>query len=333
MASIFDAYAQAYDKSLRTENAMAENLRRAYIDKQTMDINQANAARQAQRFNFELQNLQAETPNKVAQANIMNSIINDPAFVDAVRTGKISGAQVTALMNNASLTGLQGMGNDLPTALSAGLFQNLNAANQSQRQIALGGNDPAEVARLFGVKNPRKEGGFWLDDAGKKIYSSPAAGLQANMWEDYMNKLRGGTSTSGTTPMASMAPSAQRPLLSGVTPSDAGAGRGFAIPPIQPIQPLLPTPAVAASPAMPATPKAGGIFTNQPSITPSKEIYDQELMMMGSGQLNQFSPAAKAYADMLRQQRISRDQDMLRMMQQQELERARSLVYRPQIMQ
>jgi hypothetical protein len=254
MASIFDAYAQAYDKSLRTENAMAENLRRAYLDRQTMDINQANAARQAQRFNFELQNLEAETPNKVAQANIMNSIFNDPAFVDAVRTGKISGAQVTALMNNASLTGLQGMGNDLPTALSAGLFQNLNAANNSQRQIALGGNDPAEVARLFGVKNPRKENGFWLDDAGKKIYSSPAAGVQANMWEDYMNKLRGDTTTSGTspTPMASMVDrSAVRKIDNSIAATQ----------PIQPVQPLMP--AVMANPALPSIPVVGE--TAQPS--------------------------------------------------------------------
>jgi hypothetical protein len=251
MASIFDAYAQAYDKSLRTENAMAENLRRAYLDRQTMDINQANAARQAQRFNFELQNLEAETPNKVAQANIMNSIFKDPAFVDAVRTGKISGAQVTALMNNASLTGLQGMGNDLPTALSAGLFQNLNAANNSQRQIALGGNDPAEVARLFGVKNPRKENGFWLDDAGKKIYSSPAAGVQANMWEDYMNKLRGDTTgksatsvTADTTPMASMTSGQNMSMAPGFGPINPLAGTK----PIQPITPIMPTPAVTANP-------------------------------------------------------------------------------------
>jgi hypothetical protein len=92
----------------------------------------------------------------------------------------------------------------------------------------------------------------------------------------------------------------------------------------------MPTPAVTAKPAFPATPSVG---TQQTNIAPSKELYDQELMLMGTGQLSQFSPAAKAYSDMLRQQRLSRDQDMLRMMQQQELERARSLVYRPQIMQ
>jgi hypothetical protein len=154
-------------------------------------------------------------------------------------------------MNNASLTGLQGMGNDLPTALSAGLFQNLNAANNSQRQIALGGNDPAEVARLFGVKNPRKENGFWLDDAGKKIYSSPAAGVQANMWEDYMNKLRGDTTgksatsvTADTTPMASMTSGQNMSMAPGFGPINPLAGTK----PIQPITPIMPTPAVTANP-------------------------------------------------------------------------------------
>jgi hypothetical protein len=254
MASIFDAYAQAYDKSLNQEAKLADALRVANLQRQQQAIQQAQEGRQAQRFNFELQNLQAETPNKVAQANIMNSIFNDPAFVDAVRTGKISGAQATALMNSGNLDALKNLGANLPTALGAGLFQNLNAANQSQRQIALGGNDPAEVARLFGVKNPRKENGFWLDDAGKKMYSSPAAGVQANMWEDYMNKLRGDTTTSGTspTPMASMVDrSAVRRIDNAIA----------ATPPVQPVQPLMP--AVMANPALPSIPVVGE--TAQPS--------------------------------------------------------------------
>jgi hypothetical protein len=258
MASIFDAYAQAYDKSLNQEAKLADALRVANLQRQQQAIQQAQEGRQAQRFNFELQNLQAETPNKVLQANIMNSIFSDPAFQDAVRTGKISGAQATALMNSGNLDALKNLGADLPTALGAGLFQNLNAANQSQRQIALGGNDPAEVSRLFGVKNPRKENGFWLDDAGKKIYSSPAAGVQANMWEDYMNKLRGGTSgasgTSDTTPMA------------GMTGKNMSMAPGF-----EPINPLAGTtpvstpvmPAVTAIPAMPTVPAVGE--TAQPS--------------------------------------------------------------------
>lgn len=250
MASIFDAYAQAYDKSLNQEAKLADALRVANLARQQQAIQQAQEGRQAQRFNFELQQLQADTPNKVAQANIMNSIFTDPAFQDAVKSGKISSAQVSSLMNNASLAGLQGMGNDLPTALSAGLFQNLNAANQSQKQIALGGNDPAEVARLFGVKNPRKEGGFWLDDSGAKIYSNPLAGLQANFFERQLNAARGTSTqtpaTSSTSDIASMAGS--RPLPTGVTPSNAGAGRGF-VNPIAPITPLLPTPAVTATPS------------------------------------------------------------------------------------
>jgi hypothetical protein len=143
------------------------------------------------------------------------------------------------------------------------LFQNLNAANNSQRQIALGGNDPAEVARLFGVKNPRKENGFWLDDAGKKIYSSPAAGVQANMWEDYMNKLRGDTTgksatsvTADTTPMASMTSGQNMSMAPGFGPINPLAGT-------KPIQPIMPTPTATAIPAMPTVPAVGE--TAQPS--------------------------------------------------------------------
>lgn len=54
-------------------------------------------------------------------------------------------------------------------------------------------------------------------------------------------------------------------------------------------------------------------------------------MMMAHGELARFSPAAKAYSDMLKQQKIAQEQEQLRLMQAAELAKSRSLVYRPQM--
>lgn len=245
MASIFDAYAQAYDKALTQEARLAENLRLANIQRQNQAIAQAQEGRQAQRFGIELPVLQANASNDVIKANITNMFLSDPAFQKALTEGKISGAQFNALINSESLKAAQNLGPNLSLALGAGYEQNANAAIDAQRKRALMGNDPQEVSRLFGVKNPRQEGGFWLDDSGNRIYSNPVAGAQANMWENLAKTMQGEKKTAETqTPMQSMT-SFSSPSWMGI-----GSNRSSDFSPMPgTVPPVTPVPAVTPAPA------------------------------------------------------------------------------------
>jgi hypothetical protein len=242
MASIFDAYAQAYDKSLRTENAMAENLRRAYLDRQTMDINQANAARQAQQFNIQMPVMQANAANAVSQAKLYAQLFNTPGYGDSFVGQKLAAAQAQNLRDQADreawnrLTPAQ-----RADALSTGLFKNLVGTEDERLQYAIQNGDLETVKQRFpgAVK-----GKYGIELDGIPVTPSSIGTFKIAEAKRLQDELLRGTGTSGTTPMASMAGQNKTP--------DTSVAPIIPLPSTKPVPPLMPTTAVTANPAFPA---------------------------------------------------------------------------------
>lgn len=124
--------------------------------------------------------------------------------------------------------------------------------------------------------------------------------------------------------MMKKAPTAQQsaPLPASAAP--------VAAPAAAPVK-YTPQPAAPAAPAAAPVERATASAPAPAAAAPSKDQYEKELMMMAHGELARFSPAAKAYSDMLKQQKIAQEQEQLRLMQAAELAKSRSLVYRPQM--
>jgi hypothetical protein len=260
MASIFDAYAQAYDKSLRTENAMAENLRRAYLDRQTMDINQANEARRAQQFNIQMPVMQANAANEISQANLYDQLFKTPGFSESFVGQKVAAAQAQNLKNQADLEAWNRLTPaQRADALSTGVFKNLVGTEDERLQYAIQTGDLETVKQRFpgAVK-----GKYGLELDGIPLTPSSIGMFKMAEAKRLRDESLRGTGTSGTTPMASMADrSAVRRIDNSIAATQ----------PVQPIQPLLPTPAVSAKPAFPAMPTVGSSApVNQPNLLQSQ---------------------------------------------------------------
>jgi hypothetical protein len=256
MASIFDAYAQAYDKSLRTENSMAEALRRANIDRQTMDINQANEARRAQQFNIQMPVMQANAANEISQANLYDQLFKTPGFSESFVGQKVAAAQAQNIRNQADLAAWNRLTPEQRAdALSTGLFKNLVGTENERLQYAIETGDEAFIKQRYPNAVKGKYGGFEID--GIPLTPSSIGMFKMAEAKRLRDEALRGTGTSGTSDIASMTSGQNMSVAPWVKPINPLAGT-------TPVStPVMQTPAVTAIPAMPTVPAVGE--TAQPS--------------------------------------------------------------------
>ena len=235
MASIFDAYAQSYNRALNQEAKLADALRVANLQRQQQEIQQAQENRQARQFDVTFPLLQAQTANQLTESELYRDLYSRPEFRQSFMTQNLTGAQLRALQNQAAFNAWSNMTPEQQArAYSPAILKNLVSAEELQTAYDIAsGNEEAIKRRFPGAV----KGQFGYEINGIPLIAS-ATGMyrmaEAKRMNDfYLNQ--GKSPESAKTDMESMAGQSQVRAIDNAIEAE---------------QPVTPTPAVTAQPTM-----------------------------------------------------------------------------------